>query len=102
MVVKHSHQGTVDCINALRQWVIELQALLPMGEQVLCASLSREASARLWIEGPITYDSLTRLLKFIEFMREAWTEEAEGETAEEIPPSHLTLKAVGTVPSQAE
>jgi hypothetical protein len=94
MVVKNNHQGAVDCINALRQWVIELQALLPIGEQVLRASLSREASARVWIEGPITCDGLARLIKFIEFMREAWTEEAERPKQESCDPSRSITEAI--------
>lgn len=76
-MVGTGHQGTVDCINALRQWVVDLQSLLPEGKEVLRSTITREATARVWIDGEITHAGLTRLIQFIEFMREAWTEETE-------------------------
>lgn len=80
------HAGAVDCINAYRAYTDELRALLPQGKQVLCASLSRDSMARLWIEGEITYESLERLLTFIRFMQEAWTSDivAEKKIAEPV------------------
>lgn len=55
-----------------RAYVEELKSLLPRGEQVLCAPISRDGTARLWIEGQPDEDSLTRLITYIEFMRRAW------------------------------
>jgi hypothetical protein len=80
-----SHGGTLDCLNYYRWWIEKLyqqieaeKALHPKGKEVLRASLSREATAFLWIEGTITDTALERLMKFVGFMREAWVEE-EGE-----------------------
>jgi hypothetical protein len=68
------HSGSVDCIAYYRRWVEHLNNLLPEGREVLRASISRESDARVWIAGEITYESLERLITFIRFMQEAWTE----------------------------
>lgn len=67
------HLGSVDCLNDYRTYVEELRSQLPRGKQVMVVSLERSTDAQLWIEGEITFKGLSRLITFIEFMREAWT-----------------------------
>ena len=78
----YQHGGAVDCIAEYRRLVDELRGLLPKGKQVLLASLERHSEARVWIDGPITNGALTRLITLIEFMREAWGEDAPAPTQE--------------------
>jgi hypothetical protein len=68
------HAGFVDCVNYYRRWVERLNSLLPQGCEVMRVSLARETDARIWIAGEITYEALERLVIFIRFMQEAWTE----------------------------
>ena len=66
------HAGAVDCIRQYRALVDELRGLLPQGKQVMNAPLDRDTTARLWIEGESTSDGLDRLIRYIQFMKEAW------------------------------
>lgn len=68
------HSGSVDCISHYRRWVEHLSNLLPQGREVMRVSLARETDARIWIAGEITFDALERLITFVRFMQEAWTE----------------------------
>ena len=93
-----AHSGAVDCIAQYRAYVEELKSLLPRGEQVLCAPISRDGTARLWIEGQPDEDSLTRLITYLEFTRTAWTPEAERpKTLGDSDLSRPTTEAVGGV-----
>lgn len=69
------HRGAIDCINAYRAYVDELQRLLPKGDQVLLTTIARDVTARLWIDGEVTDAALDRLLIFIGFMKEAWQQD---------------------------
>jgi hypothetical protein len=68
------HSGSVDCINYYRRWVEHLNSLLPQGKEVMRVSIARDSDARIWIAGEITHESLERLITFIRFMQEAWTD----------------------------
>lgn len=69
------HTGAVDCINAYRTYVEDLQSQLPRGKQVMVCPIERNTTVQMWIDGEITFTGLERLITTIRFMQQAWTED---------------------------
>lgn len=94
------HGGTVDCIYYLRWFIGELykrideeRARLPKGEEQMRVSLSRETTAYLWIDGPLSYTVIDRLIRFTEFLRDVY----EHDEADTEPSGARPVESADTV-----
>jgi hypothetical protein len=73
----HPHLSMVDCINAYRAYTADLHGLLPKGELVTLATIDRNSTVRIWIDGPITQSGLERIKQYMSFMQEAYGPDPE-------------------------
>lgn len=73
----YPHLSMVDCINAYRVYTDELRGLLPQGKQVTLATIDRDSTVRIWIDGPITQLGFERIKQYVSFMQEAYGPDPE-------------------------